>query len=42
VLGQLDVERPVVDGSVERLEVVAHHLVERRAFWAASFVLASV
>jgi len=39
VLWQLDVERAVGDGAVERLEVVAHELVERRGLWAVTLVV---
>jgi hypothetical protein len=38
VLGQPDVERTVVDGSVERVEVVAHQLVKRRRLGAVALV----
>jgi hypothetical protein len=39
VLRQLDVERAVGDGAVERLEVVAHELVERRGLRAVTLVV---
>jgi len=42
MLGQLDVERAVVDGPVECLQVVAHDFVKRRELGPVTFVLASV
>src|SRR5262249_59322821 len=38
VLRHLDVERAIVDGPVERLEVIAHKLVERRRLRAVALV----
>jgi hypothetical protein len=42
MLAQFDVERTVVDGAVERLQVVPYDAVERRPLRPAAFILASV